>query len=488
MFDTVLGMERAGELIESILGDARALARADLCDVTPLQLGELLQSVERARAAVDAAANAVLDRFDAQGAAGYDGLRSTSSWLRQRCQMTGATAARRVRTARALRELPEVAEGFRAGRFSADQADLFARHRSPRTAEAMTQDESALATLADHLRPDDFARELRGWAELVDADGTEPDPGHRDRGLTFVQTLDDAWSGRLDLSAADGLVVHRAIEAMAEQLRVPDDDRSRTQRRADALVELVRRGARPRTDRSPSNAGAGAGTGADAVAPGAGAQRSGPRVTLLLTLDAGDLESGRGADTLDGHHVGPAGTDQLLCDCVISRVLFDPHGGAVLDFGRGRRVVSAAQWSALALRDGGCSFPGCSAPPEECQAHHIVHWRRGGPTDLDNLTLACGHHHALVHDGGWGVVMTSVGPRWSRPDGSSVGDRPGWDVDEADVMVPTRTPRLRYLHPVGRAPASGVPPSGGTTPKVDADSADLVRLARERALALRLTA
>lgn len=454
-------MERAGELIESILADARSLAAGDLTDVTPLQLGELLRSVERARAAVDAAANAVLDRFDAQGAAAYDGLRSTSSWLRQRCQMTGATAARRVRTARALRELPEVADGFRSGRFSADQADLFARHRSPRTAEAMTQDESALATLADHLRPDDFARELRGWAELVDTDGAEPDPGHRDRGLSFVQTLDDAWSGRLDLSAADGLLVHRAVEAMAEQLRVPDDDRTRTQRRADALVELIRRGARPRAEGSPSDAGA---------------RRSGPRVTLFLTLDAGDLEAGRGADTLDGHHVGPAGTDRLLCDCVISRVLFDPLGGAVLDFGRGRRVVSAAQWSALALRDGGCSFPGCSAQPDECQAHHIVHWRRGGPTDLANLTLACGQHHALVHDGGWDVAMTSVGPRWSRPDGSSVGDRPGWDVDRAEALVPTRTPRLRYLQPVGRAPASGVPP---------ADTADLVRLARERALALR---
>jgi hypothetical protein len=464
MFDTLAAMERAGELIESILADARSLAAGDLADVTPLQLGELLQSVERARAAVDAAANAVLDRFDAQGAAAYDGLRSTSSWLRQRCQMTGATAARRVRTARALRELPEVADGFRSGRFSADQADLFARHHSPRTAEAMTQDESALATLADHLRPDDFARELRGWAELVDTDGAEPDPGHRDRGLTFVQTLDDAWSGRLDLSAADGLVVHRAIEAMAEQLRVPDDDRTRTQRRADALVELVRRGARPQP--APANGGA----------PRRGA---GPRVTLFLTLDAGDLEAGRGADTLDGHHVGPAGTDRLLCDCVISRVLLDPLGGAVLDFGRGRRVVSAAQWSALALRDGGCSFPGCSAPPDECQAHHIVHWRRGGPTDLANLTLACGHHHALVHDGGWDVEMTSVGPRWSRPDGSCVGDRPGWDVDRAEALVPTRTPRLRYLQPVGRAPTSGVPP---------ADSAELVRLARERALALRLTA
>ncbi len=486
MFDSVRRMGRAGELadelIETIRDAASQLAALDLSDVPAHELGSVLRRTEQTRSVVDAAANAVLDRFDAQGAAAYDGLRSTSSWLRQRCQMTGATAARRVRVARALRELPEVGQGFRSGRFSADQAALFARHRSPRTADAMSQDESVLAALADRLRPDDLARELRGWAEMVDTDGAEPDPGHRDRGFTFVQTLDDTWTGRLDLSAADGLMVHRAIEAMAERLHRRDEagrptgdgdaeravdgagptggattggTRSRTQRRADALVELVLRGSGLAGTSADDGAAASA-TGADdhpAPGPGRGdgaagvrPARTGPRVTLHLVLDAADLEGGRGADTLDGQHVGPAGTDQLLCDCLLARVVTDPITGLVLDLDRSRRVVSAAQWSALALRDRGCSFPGCTAPPDECQAHHIVHWRRNGLTNLDNLTLACHHHHTLVHDGGWDVTMAAVGPRWLRPDGSAVDARPGWATGPPD---PVATPLRPAAHTAG---------------------------------------
>lgn len=510
-------MERAGELIESILRDARALSATDLSAVAPQELGELLRHMERARGAVDAAANAVLDRFDAEGAAGYDGLRSTSAWLRHRCQMTGATASRRVRTARALRELPEVADGFRTGRFSADQADLFARHRSARTAEAMTQDEAVLAALADHLRPDDLARELRGWAELVDTDGTEPDPGHRDRGFTFVQTLDDAWTGRLDLSAADGLMVQRAIEAMAEHLHrtqeagatTGDGDalravdgagptgpgaaggtRSRTQLRADALVELVRRGSRPGrarpddgdTGTSGDNGTSGGASAGTAPSDAAALRRPLPQVTLLLTLDATDLEGGRGADTPAGAHVGPAGTDRLLCDCLLARVVMDPITGAVLDLDRRRRVVSNAQWSALAVRDGGCSFPGCAAPPDECQAHHVVHWRHGGPTDLDNLTLACTHHHALVHEGGWHVDMTRIGPLWSRPDRSVIDPLPGWQDHPPAVTAAPRRSRLRHLQPIGHSPGNGPPAAP------DSDAAEAVRLARERAHALRWAA
>jgi hypothetical protein len=541
MFDILVCMGRAGEfadeLIDTIRSAASQLAQLELCDVPAQELGALLQRTEQMRSVVDAAATAVLDRFDAQGAAAYDGLRSTSSWLRQRCQMTGATAARRVRVARALRELPEVGEGFRTGRFSADQADLFARHRSPRTAEAMAQDEAVLAALADRLRPDDLARELRGWAEMVDTDGAEPDPGHRDRGFTFVQTLDDTWTGRLDLSAADGLVVHRAIEAMAERLHRRDEagrrtgdgnaeravdgagptggattggTRSRTQRRADALVELVLRGSglapRAADDGAEAATDAGIDAGADAVAtadvaptgdtrPTAGTKsvrspRSGPRVTLHLVLDAADLEGGRGADTLDGHHIGPTGTDQLLCDCLLARVVTDPITGLVLDLDRSRRVVSAAQWSALALRDRGCSFPGCAAPPDECQAHHIVHWRRNGLTNLDNLTLACHHHHTLVHDGGWDVTMTAMGPRWLRPDGSTVDGRPGWAIGPPGHAAPplrsvpsTHAPRRRsaaHRRRDGTAPPGSAEPGSDPSP----DDELTVLLARERARAL----
>ena len=33
--------------------------------------------------------------------------------------------------------------------------------------------------------------------------------------------------------------------------------------------------------------------------------------------------------------------------------------------------------------------------------HHIVPWKPGGRTDLDNLVLLCKHHHGVVHRNGW---------------------------------------------------------------------------------------
>lgn len=425
----------AGELIDSIRAAATELLTRE-APTDPRQLGELLRDVEAARSGFDAAADALLDRFDREAASQWDGLRTTGAWLTQHSRSAGATASRRVRRVRALRDLPIIAERYRLGRLSADQVDAFVRVLNPRTADAMATDEHLLADLADHLRVDELARELRGWAELVDTDGTDPDPGHTDRRVTLHQTLDGTWTGRLDLGAADGVTVDAAISTLADQFSHDDRTgdgpvRSAAQRRADALVDLIRRGAGdstpPRTadpraaDPQPADP--------DLTSPAAGTTRSrrrAPRVELHLTLDAGDLEAGRGADTLEGAHLDPAATDLLLCDAVVTGVLTDPLGGAVLHRGRSLRTATSAQRRALTLETGGCGFPGCDAPPERCDAHHIVHWRRGGLTDLPNLVLVCWYHHHLLHDGGWSVTKALDGTlTWTRPDTTTLDPTPG---------------------------------------------------------------
>ncbi|MER2208391.1 MAG: HNH endonuclease signature motif containing protein, partial [Rhodococcus sp. (in: high G+C Gram-positive bacteria)] len=81
--------------------------------------------------------------------------------------------------------------------------------------------------------------------------------------------------------------------------------------------------------------------------------------------------------------------------------------GVPLDCGKEARTATVPQRRALAVRDGGCAFPGCGTPPGWCDAHHIVHWNDGGPTDLDNLILLCGHHHRTLHHTQWRV---EIGP------------------------------------------------------------------------------
>jgi hypothetical protein len=88
---------------------------------------------------------------------------------------------------------------------------------------------------------------------------------------------------------------------------------------------------------------------------------------------------------------------------------------AVLDAGRTVRTVTPAQRRALAVRDKGCVFPGCGAPPDQCEAHHLIHWVRGGSTNLDTMGLACLFHHWLVHEGGWTLTRNQDGSWTATP-------------------------------------------------------------------------
>src|SRR6266511_640383 len=74
--------------------------------------------------------------------------------------------------------------------------------------------------------------------------------------------------------------------------------------------------------------------------------------------------------------------------------LLDPDGGELLDLGRAARLVSTAQRRALTLRDQGCRFPGCDRPPQWTDAHHLIPWAHGGPTNLDKprLTMQVASH------------------------------------------------------------------------------------------------
>jgi hypothetical protein len=74
-----------------------------------------------------------------------------------------------------------------------------------------------------------------------------------------------------------------------------------------------------------------------------------------------------------------------------------------LEVGRTSRVVQTAQRAALAVRDGGRVYPGCTRPLAWCEAHHLRHWLHGGLTALANLALLCRAHHRAVHEaaGSW---------------------------------------------------------------------------------------
>ena len=69
-------------------------------------------------------------------------------------------------------------------------------------------------------------------------------------------------------------------------------------------------------------------------------------------------------------------------------------------------MASRAQRRALRLRDTTCSFPGCHQA-QHLDAHHVVPWSEGGPTDIDGLALLCRRHHVVVHEGGLRLIPIS---------------------------------------------------------------------------------
>ena len=105
---------------------------------------------------------------------------------------------------------------------------------------------------------------------------------------------------------------------------------------------------------------------------------------------------------------------RIACDAAISRIITDGPS-AILDAGRTTRTVTPAQRRALTVRDNGCVFPNCGAPPNQCDAHHLTHWAHGGHTNLDNMGLLCAFHHWLAHEGGWTLTRHHNGNWTATP-------------------------------------------------------------------------
>lgn len=81
------------------------------------------------------------------------------------------------------------------------------------------------------------------------------------------------------------------------------------------------------------------------------------------------------------------------------------HAPGVLDLGRSTRLANRAQRRALRGLYRCCAVPGCSVGFDRCKIHHIVWWRHGGRTDIDNLLPVCSTHHSNIHDHGWQVEL-----------------------------------------------------------------------------------
>ena len=413
----------------------------DLGTVPLTRLADELTTHAAHLAAAEARFCEVLAVFDTrEGWAGV-GVLSCAQWLAWRCGLSPGAARERVRVARALTSLPVLRGEFAAGRLSYSQVRALSR-------VATADDEAELVGWALHCPAWQLERLLAGVRQ-VRAQQAEDRAGEvRVRRQVRWHWSDD---GSLVLTARlppeQGARLVAAVEGLAGQLLRDEAGNSsgegpatppaaaRTAEEDDAADHETHGSRRPRGDVAAEEGLAARlreRGGWDALCADALAhlgERS-CSVSVDVAVDAAVLDD-PAADGACGLVDGPAlavpTISRLLCDATVRPVVTTDEGD-LLHQGRSSRAPTRAQRRALARRDGGCAFPGCGAR-QFLDAHHVVFWQHGGPTDIENLVLLCRRHHLAVHEGGFRLEMPVPGRVLVH--------------DPTGVPVPVVPPRLR---------------------------------------------
>jgi Domain of unknown function (DUF222) len=329
---------------------------------------EMLATYERLGAQVALKIAAV----EATGEWAADGAVSFSAWLRHHGRLSHAGAREWQRHGRFLRRFPALEAAARDSRLSATQIRFIRNACRPQLEAILEEQQEALVEILAGLDAGDTQRACHVWqlraTALIDA----PLPTERERQLRFGADSTGAIVGNFVLPGQAGSEFAQAVKT-ATTWDGADDARTTTEKQADALFEIA------------------AFYNKNHEVPGT--PRNHPHVEL--SLDASTLHDRPIAIDSNGNIVDPITTDTMLCHCAMHQIQRNNH--AVLAYGRSQYTVSHSQFRSVAARDGGCRFPGCDRPVRFCDAHHIKHWRHGGPTDHDNLLLLCSRHHHHVH-------------------------------------------------------------------------------------------
>jgi hypothetical protein len=335
-----------------------------------------------------AAAFATTEEYDEQGSV------SPIDWIRHKCRMGRGAAADRVAVGEHLAGLPKSAETMAGGEIGFAHLALIARTKAG-LAESETArpfEEGHLLAKAKEFSVGRFRIFCEHQRHAADPEGfaAAQSQGVEARSLSLSSAESGMVCIRGVLDLEGGSLLRTALEPLARPSG-KGDERKRSKRLADALVELAHH----------------------SLDSGLVPQRGSQRAHLQVTTTLETLLQRAGAPAADIEFslpISAASVQRMACDCNLTRVLLSADS-AVIDVGRSTRRIKPAIRRALNVRDGGCRWPGCDRPASWSEGHHFVHWTKDGPTNLPNLVLLCYRHHWMVHEGKWQLVKTDDG-RW----------------------------------------------------------------------------
>jgi uncharacterized protein DUF222/HNH endonuclease len=446
----------------SALASTLALVRESPLDVADA-LEDLGDEIATLAAHIHAATQRLLvliAEFDQRRGWESGGHRSCAHWLSYRTGIDLGACREKVRTARVLGGLPETSAAMARGELSFSAVRALSR-------VATAENEGDLLELARGCTIAQLERTVRSWKRFTRMEEAELErERHESRSFSVFPDDDGMYVVKGRLPAEIGALLMRALDAASDALyrehptgrEASDAGRRKraAQRRADSVGLLAECALA-----AGFGEGAGNDRGSDHSAPISGTRAE--RYQVVLHVDAetisSECEPGR-SHLGDGTRVSAETSRRLSCDSGHVKMTHAPSGtdspdGSILNVGRKTRTISPALRRALEFRDRGCRFPGCGL--RFTDAHHIKHWADGGETSLGNCLLLCGHHHRLLHEGGWQVTWWGEGNpcffgprgrmhfdgRWKPPE---VSERPVEVMIEAN-LTEGRTP--------GRPPPDG---------------------------------
>jgi len=391
-------------------------------------LGDTLGSLERVSRAVEAAVLHILDDAERRGEHRADGHLSLTGWLGSVTRTSPSERRARKQSLRLVRLAPEFGSALARGHVPVASLRQLATALSPRTEHAVAPLTPSLLEAMQTLPVADFARVVKRWEQLADADGVEwiHDIVHKQRHAHLSQVGDEVvLSG--SFGQAQAAVMREVWDQFTQAEFAADVDEARrngvaepigadlsrthAQRRADALyaVFLAAASSSGRTPRPLVNILVDATTFEQAVGRALGA-----RVETALDPERFAHYT---CHTTNGLSLSAADVVRAALVGHVRAVVRDSRG-RVVHLGRRRRLFAGASREAVWIQGAQCHWPGCGA--DHCQVDHIESWRESGETSPANGLALCGRHNRWK-ERGYRVTVDALGRAVvHRPDGSRI--------------------------------------------------------------------
>src|SRR5713226_1132233 len=237
------GSSTSGEAFQQINSIVDHLAGQDLNAVPADAMGDDQIALQRICNRVQAEGLRRLRHFDSGQGYAPSGALSARAWLRWQLNLTANAASERVAISRRLAVLPKTDQALADGDISYRHVTLIAEAASQLGDKFEAQAENILVETAKEVCPWRLQRAIWHVKHCLDSDGvlSDANKAHDRRFLHMSQTLDGVY--RIDgwLDGEGGATLNTALDSVMGRPRLADDDRSATERRADAAVEMARR-------------------------------------------------------------------------------------------------------------------------------------------------------------------------------------------------------------------------------------------------------